>query len=183
MRLLRTLFVSLVLLTGAVACGGDGEDRPGQVTSEGETGSVSGSASGSASGTGSASASASGTGSASASGSASGHGHGAHADFTESDADTVVDVTFDDYAFVGLPQTVKGPHVFFKATNNGEEEHELAIEMDGEVLYELEPIAPGAEGTLAAELEPGTYRIVCHVETEDGKTHEELGMVAQLTVE
>ena len=180
MRLLRTLFVSLILLTGAVACGG-GEDRPGQVTSEGETGSVSGSASGSASGTGSASAS--GTGSASASASASGHGHGAEADFEEADADTVVDVTFDDFAFIGLPQTVKGPHVFFKAINDGDEDHELAIEKDGEVLYELEPIAPGAEGTLAAELEPGTYRIVCHVESEDGKTHEELGMVAQLTVE
>ena len=177
MRLLRTLLVSLVLLTGAVACG-DGEDRPGQVTSEGETGSGSGSASGSASGTGSASAS--GTGS----GSASGHGHGAgHADFTEADADTVVDVTFDDFAFVGLAQTVKGPKVFFRATNQGEEDHELVVEKDGEVLYELEPLAPGEEGTLAADLEPGTYRIVCHVETEDGKTHEELGMVAQLTVE
>lgn len=169
MRLLRTLFISLALLAGAVACGGDGEDRPGQVTSEGETGSVSGTGSASASGTGSASA--------------SGHGHGGEeADFTDAEADTVVDVTFDDFAFTGLPQSVKGPKVFFRATNQGEEEHELVIVKDDEELYELEAIAPGEEGTLAVELEPGTYRIICLVE-KDGKAHEELGMVAQLTVE
>ena len=169
MRLLRTLVVSLALLTGVVACG-DGEDRPGQVTSEGDTGSVSGSASGSASGTGS--------------GSASGHGHGegGEADFTDTEADTVVDVTFKDFAFVGLPQSVKGPKVFFRATNQGEEAHELVVMKGDEALYELEAIAPGEEGTLAAELEPGEYRIVCHVET-DGETHEELGMAANLTVE
>ena len=180
MRLLRTLLVSLVLITGAVACG-DGEDRPGQVTSEGETGSVSGSASGtgsgSASGTGSASGSASGTGSA------SGHGHGAEqADFGEDEADTVVDVALNDFAFVGLPQTVKGPQVFFRASNEGNEEHELVVMQVDEPLYELEAVPPGAEGTLAAELEPGTYRIVCLVD-KDGKTHEELGMVVELTVE
>lgn len=169
MRLLRPLLISFTLLAGAVACGGDGEDRPGQVTSEGETGSVSGTGSASASGTGSASA--------------SGHGHGGdEADFTEADADTVVAVTFDDFAFVGLSQTAKGPKVFFRAKNQGEEEHELVITKDGEELYELEAIPPGEEGTLAVELEPGTYRIICLVE-KDGKTHEELGMVTQLTVE
>lgn len=175
MRLLRTLLISFVLLTGAVACG-DGEDRPGQVTSEGDTGSVSGTGSASASGTGSESAS--------GTGSASGHGGSEPAEFSEADADTVVDVSFNDFAFVGLPQSVKGPQVFFMATNQGKEEHELMI-MKGdtdEMLVELEAIPPGEKGTLAAELEAGTYRIVCLVET-DGKPHEELGMVAQLTVE
>ena len=36
---------------------------------------------------------------------------------------------------------------------------------------------------LAAGLEPGTYTLQCILETEDGKFHKDLGMVATLTVE
>ena len=41
----RTLVLTITVLAvslGAAACGGDGEDRPGQVTEEGGSGSASG---------------------------------------------------------------------------------------------------------------------------------------------
>jgi plastocyanin len=54
----------------------------------------------------------------------------------------------------------------------------------GEAVGEVEAFSPGAEAEpLAAVLEPGTYTIQCILETEDGKIHKDLGMVAMLTVE
>ena len=45
-------------------------------------------------------------------------------------------------------------------------------------------LEPGMRGDLAFEsLAPGTYFLVCDVETEDGTPHYELGMVSQVTVE
>ncbi|MFP5326237.1 MAG: hypothetical protein ACLGHT_02005, partial [Acidimicrobiia bacterium] len=122
-------------------------------------------------------------------GSASGHGEGhddssggGQADFAEADADTVVDVTLKDFAFEGIPAKVKGPRVFFRSTNQGSAEHELMIMKGDEMVFEMEPIAAGEEGTLAAELEPGEYRIMCLVEAGE-KTHEDLGMAIDLVVE
>ena len=165
----------LVVLVGVgmfvVGACGDGEDRPGQVTSEsdGSSGSASGSSTGSASG--------SSTGSAS--------GHGEHEDtepaFEASEADTTVDVVLQDFAFVGMPAEIKGPNVLFKASvKTGEHEIEI-LDADGEPVGEIAAFKPGKTKELAVELEPGTYTAVCHVE-EGAKTHEELGMKTTFTV-
>lgn len=172
--------VAALALTGALVLGacGDGEDRPGQVTSESKS-TGSGSGSGSASGAGAAS----GSGSASGTGHGGGHGDSAAATFARGDADTVADVSMTDYAFA-LPGTVKGKKVFFQVANNGAAEHEfLVLDAAGKELGEIEPFKK-ADGKkeLALELAPGTYTVVCLVE-EGAKTHRELGMEASLTVE
>ncbi|HUS62475.1 MAG TPA: hypothetical protein VMY34_09780 [Acidimicrobiales bacterium] len=162
MRRLVVLVATAALVLGAC---GSGEDRPGQVTSESDGGSGSGS------------------------GSASGPGAGDHgmdggslkpADFSKSQADSVLKVGLASYAFTDVPATTKGPKVFIEATNDEGTEHELAIEKDGEELIEIEAFKKGIE-TLAVELEPGEYSLVCHVK-EGAKTHEELGMKAAFTV-
>jgi len=148
--------VTAAVLLAAVlsACGG-GEDRPG----------TSGSASGSGTGTGQ---SASKTGDA----------------FPESDANTVVKATLRDFAFEGVPATVKGPKVYFEATNQGPTEHELAVLDDsGKELGEIEAFDKGKESKpLALELKSGRYRLACLVKLGD-KTHADLGMEASFTVE
>ena len=148
--------VTAAVLLAAVlsACGG-GEDRPG----------TSGSASGSGTGTGQ---SASKTGDA----------------FPESDANTVVKATLRDFAFEGVPATVKGPKVYFEATNQGPTEHELVVLDDsGKELGEIEAFDKGKESKpLALELKPGRYRLACLVKLGD-KTHSDLGMEASFTVE
>ena len=145
-----------VAVLGLAACG-DGEDRPGQVTSD--SGSASGSVSVSGSGT----------------GSASGTGDGKPA-FEESAADTRVDVKFVDFRFEGIPAAVYGTKVYFDASNDGKHPHELEIlDAGGEPIDEIPAIDPGDDGVLAVELEPGTYTVQCLVE-EKGKTHADLGM-------
>lgn len=104
--------------------------------------------------------------------------------FDPSDADTVADYTLVDFEIQG-PTTVKGPNVLFDAENKGTQDHELEIlDESGEAVGEVEAFSPGADAEpLAAVLEPGTYTMQCILETEDGKVHKDLGMVATLTVE
>ncbi len=163
---MRRMALSAVGLAVVILLGGcgDGEDRPAQ-----GSGSVSGTGTGSASGTG--------TG-----------GHGGHegrneASFGQSEADTVVSVTLRDFAFVGIPPTVKGKKVFFRAENQGQAPHELlVVHADGREAAGIEPFPKGETKTLAAELEPGTYKVQCLVK-EGAKTHAELGMESTFAVE
>jgi ABC-type glycerol-3-phosphate transport system substrate-binding protein len=136
---------SVALLLGLGACG-SGEDRP-----------AGGSASGSASGTGTG-------GSATQAGQATA--------FPKSDANTVVTVKMRDFAFEGLPAMVKGPKVYFEATNDGPAEHEVVIvDSGGKELGEIEAFAKGAESKpLAIELNPGRYQARCLVKLGD-RTH------------
>ena len=163
MRTRRRLVVLMAAAGLALAGCGDGEDRPGTVTEEG---------------------SGSGSGSGSASGSAS--GSMAHEEskpaFPESEATTKVAVTMTNFAFNGIPATVKGPKVFFTATNGTPTEHELiVVDSAGKELGEAH-VEPGKNGTLAVELPPGTYSVECHVK-EGEKLHTDLGMKTSLTVE
>ena len=124
----------------------------------------------------------SGSGSASVSGSGSGAGGEEELAFPESEANTVVDVTLQDYAFVGIPASVQGPKVFFKTTIKGSSTHELEIlDAEGDAVDEIEAYEGGETKELALELAPGTYTAQCLVK-EGAKTHKQLGMTQTFTV-
>lgn len=102
--------------------------------------------------------------------------------FGEADADAVLDYDLLDYAFDG-PREVQGSRIFFKATNIGTEDHELEVlDPDDEPVGEIEAMPPEAEGSVALVLEPGTYTLQCILETADGESHKDLGMLAELEV-
>lgn len=118
---------------------------------------------------------------------------------------TVVDVQLVDFAFALSEYTVPAnTPVILRTTNNsgtGAEHVNVVLTyeegataeglIEGEVDIESSTgffgaifLEPGATGDLAFEsLAPGTYFLVCDVETEDGTPHYELGMVTQVTVE
>ena len=102
--------------------------------------------------------------------------------FTKAEADTAADVTLQDYAFVGLPDTVVGPNVHLTASIKGSNFHELLIkDGDGELVDDLRPFKRPARQALAVELAPGTYSVECLVK-EGSRTHAELGMRKTFTV-
>jgi uncharacterized cupredoxin-like copper-binding protein len=73
--------------------------------------------------------------------------------------------------------TVKPGEVTFAVSNDGATTHTLEIEGKG-VEEELEgDLAPGDEGELTVDLEPGTYEMYCPV---DG--HRAMGMEGEITV-
>jgi hypothetical protein len=125
----------------------------------------------------------SGSGSASVSGSGSGAGGETEAlAFPESEADTVVHVTLKDYAFVGIPATIKGPKVFFEATNANQHDHELEIlDSEGDAVGEIPAFTGKDAKQLAVKLPPGSYTAQCILK-EGAKTHADLGMTQQFTV-
>jgi len=169
MRHRKTVVIIATAVLGLFAACGDGEDRPGQVTSESE-GEGSGSASGSASGAG-------------------GEHGGEHGDekdskaaFASGEETTAVDVKLQDFSFVGVPATVQGPNVLFKASVEGGGAHELeVVDESGEAVGEIHSFKSGTTKELAVILKPGTYTLQCLVE-EGAKTHAELGMKQTLTV-
>lgn len=131
--------------------------------------------------------SACGGGGGDASGDAGHEGHGEEDSppaFEESAATTKIPVTLQDFAFVGLPPTAKGPNVLFEAKVSGGNEHELAVhDAADNPVGVLVPFKAGKTKNLAVVLQPGTtYTIVCLVK-EGAKPHADLGMKAQLTVE
>ena len=121
-----------------------------------------------------------------ASGDAGHEGHGEEDSppaFEESAATTKIPVTLQDFAFVGLPATARGPNVLFEAKVSGGNEHELAVhDAADNPVGVLVPFKAGKTKNLAVVLQPGTYTIVCLVK-EGAKPHADLGMKAQLTVE
>ena len=102
--------------------------------------------------------------------------------FAAAEADTAVDVTLQDYAFVGLPDTVVGPKVHLTASIKGSNFHELLVNDEGgELVEDLRPFKRPARQALAVELAPGTYSVECLVK-EGSRTHAELGMRKTFTV-
>jgi uncharacterized cupredoxin-like copper-binding protein len=119
---------------------------------------------------------------------------------------TVIDVQMVDFAFALSKYTVPAnTPVIFRTTNNsgtgsphvnvvltyvegttaeGLIEGEVNLEEASTGFFGAVFLEPGQSGDLAFEsLAPGTYFLVCDVETEDGTPHFELGMVSQVTVE
>ena len=102
--------------------------------------------------------------------------------FEQADADEVLDFELLDYRFEG-PAEVEGQKIWFNAANNGTEDHELEVlDPNGDPVGEVEAMPPGAEGSAALELEPGTYTLQCILETADGEVHRDLGMEMELEV-
>jgi plastocyanin len=152
-RLLTIGAASLVLALGAVACGGDDDDDESAATTE------------------------------------------------EASAETV-DVTGGEYAFeLSATPTADTQEITFE--NAGGENHNLifarinegftldeAIEAEGEKGTAEEvgftAAKPGEEGRpieIKQPLEPGTYAMVCTVQTKDGEFHYDLGMQEEFTIE
>ena len=103
--------------------------------------------------------------------------------FADDAATAKVDATLRDYAFVGIPPTVKGPNVLFTAEVAGSNTHELeVVDGAGDAVAEIPPFKTGAERKLTVVLEPGTYTVQCLVK-EGTRTHAQLGMKQPLTVE
>lgn len=169
MRTRRTAAILVTFLLGLFAACGQGEDRPGQVTSE---------------------SSGEGSGSVTGSGSSAGGEHGgamsgekdSEAAFATGEETTAIDVKLQDYAFVGVPATVQGPNVLFKATVEGGNTHEINVkDAEGAVVGVIHGFKTGPTKELAVVLKPGTYTLECEIE-EGAKTHAELGMKQTLTV-
>ena len=113
-----------------------------------------------------------------------GCGDGGGSGIERADADTAIDVVLRDFAFDGMPASVKGPKLFIAATNAGPAEHELEIlGADGKAVDEIEAMAAGRKGSLGVEIAPGSYTVQCILTTAEGKSHKDLGMVAQLRVQ
>ncbi|MCU0273278.1 MAG: plastocyanin/azurin family copper-binding protein [Acidimicrobiales bacterium] len=143
------------------------------------------------------------TGSGSASGSASAPADAACSPVGEdlaADAVEVVDIGLVDFAFEPSTLSVEAGVVTFRAANEGNQNHELAFlpgggdipltdagDPDEDALaeagaFELEAFGPGQTCDGTWDLAPGTYTLFCIVQTPDGQTHAELGMVGSLTV-
>jgi polyhydroxyalkanoate synthesis regulator phasin len=116
---------------------------------------------------------------------------------------TVVDVTATEYAFeLGSTSVAAGP-VAFTMTNAGEEEHELSfgrladgVTLEQILAFEGDPEAeglatdlggecclePGGAGVVNVDLQPGTWALVCFLDSPEGPPHALLGMATTIEV-
>ncbi len=120
-----------------------------------------------------------------------------------------VDVTGVDYAYQGVPKTIKAGTTAFKFTNasEGGEFHMMAIikkkagvdlswdellalpESEGQDKTEFKGTAeaePGKSSKALAEIDAGSYAMVCFISVggkDDGPPHFTQGMVQEFTVE
>jgi hypothetical protein len=153
-KVLRCLMAGALVATLGVACGDDDDDDAAADEFAGETST-----------------------------STSPEGEEEPLAFEESEADTVLTYSLVDYKFEGAGFEAPAGKVFFKATNNGTEEHELEVlDSTGEAVGEIVAMPPGEDGEFAAELAAGNYKFQCILENAEGKPHTELGMVADFVV-
>ena len=120
---------------------------------------------------------------------------------------TRADVTAVEYAFQGVPPTLRSGPASFDLTNRGKEPHELVIfRIHDDVKEPLEKLLdlpeeeartkvtdvggtfaePGDDGYKVADLEPGRYGMACFVPVaggEEGPPHTSRGMFAEFKVE
>ncbi|MEN3273464.1 MAG: hypothetical protein V7636_2225 [Actinomycetota bacterium] len=94
-----------------------------------------------------------------------------------------LDVTLAEYSIAYEGDSAAAGIVSFVVHNEGNVEHEIAIENSaGKLIGEIEPFAAGSTCVGAYELAAGSYTLVCEIVDEDGMSHAEHGMRAQLTV-
>ena len=189
--------VGLVALLGVAACGDDSDDG----AAVRESGDLSGS-SGSGSGPASASSTASGSGTA---------GGEECVPVGNSDAEPTdtVEVTLTEFTLSPVPDEIPAGTIEFKATNEGEEIHELVIvKYDGEPgdiptdadgaadegqlppgtdVLEIEGFAGGGKTCEAAfDLEAGNYALFCNIVEDEAsgekEAHYGMGMYTSFTV-
>lgn len=114
----------------------------------------------------------------------------------------VVDITGVDFAFEGVPSDIAAGPVSLKFINGGPSAHEMVVfkladgvDLDALLASDEEPSDDeitevggvfGQEGDgpyyVNAELEPGTYAMVCFIPGPESKPHYELGMKSTFTV-
>ncbi len=116
---------------------------------------------------------------------------------------TTVDVVLSEFVIAPDPASVPAGEVTFKATNEGEEKHEMVIvktdlasdslptKADGaadeegagvELINEIEEFDAGGSEELTVSLEAGNYVLFCNIVEED-EAHYEEGMHTSFTVE
>jgi uncharacterized cupredoxin-like copper-binding protein len=144
-----------------------------------------------------------GTGSASASApGAGGSPSGAEATVDPANADTRVDVTLGEWTITPQPAQVEAGTIAFDVKNEGSVLHEvvvlrapsaeaLPVAQDGTVneeqhgeqnnVGEIE-VKAGETGTVAFQLQPGNYVLICNILDEQGHAHFKEGMHAPFTV-
>jgi uncharacterized cupredoxin-like copper-binding protein len=105
---------------------------------------------------------------------------------------STVAVELREWAVDAEPTSVTSGEVTFEVSNNGEDPHELVVarsdlapdalptdddgavpEDEVDIVDEVEELAPGTDGELTIELEPGSYVLFCNLveqESEDGET-------------
>lgn len=115
------------------------------------------------------------------------------------------DITAVEYAYDGAPDELEAGRVSFALTNEGVEDHEIVLfRRDDDATESLEEIlalgdagqekmtftgvafgGPGTTSYMAADLDPGTYFLICFIPVgggEDGAPHFTQGMQHTLTV-
>ncbi len=90
-------------------------------------------------------------------------------------ADTV-DVHLSEFS-IEMPASVAAGNRVFRVVNDGSEAHSLQIEGVNVQESTLSSVAPGEEGTLQVNLQPGTYEAYC-----PDADHAEQGMRVSLQV-
>ena len=118
---------------------------------------------------------------------------------------TQVDVQLVEFKVVPDPESVPAGTIYFLAGNNGGEAHELVIvrsdvapgdlpvgddgripEDEIDLVDEIEPFSAGSDASIALDLEPGAYVLLCNIAEEEGgeiESHYQKGMFAAFTVE
>lgn len=118
---------------------------------------------------------------------------------------TQVDVQLLEFKVVPDPESVPAGTIYFLAGNNGGEAHELVIvrsdsapgdlpvgddgripEDDIDLVDEIEPFSAGSQASIALDLEPGAYILLCNIADDEGgeiESHYQEGMFAAFTVE
>jgi uncharacterized cupredoxin-like copper-binding protein len=115
-----------------------------------------------------------------------------------------ITVTATEYAY-DMPDQVDGGVVKMNFVNEGAVPHEFALTRldEGKTLADVDavlkagkeppswahdvagvpPMTTGAEVSITRDLQAGTYAFLCFIPTEGGKTHYDLGMKHEFTVE
>jgi plastocyanin len=89
--------------------------------------------------------------------------------------DNAINAVEKDFAIALDKTTIKAGSITINVKNNGPSPHNIEIK---ELSKATANIDPGKSATLAVDLKPGTYTVICNI-----PGHEQLGMHVTLTVQ